>query len=86
MDALIDYCNQNQKSNMTFTYSTPSKYIEALKNENVTWPVIKNHDFLPYSFQHNTYWSGFFTSRPGLKKQIKDYSNMFHSQQKLYAR
>jgi hypothetical protein len=68
IDALIDYCNEHQKSNMTFIYSTPSKYIQALKKENVTWPVIKNHDFLPYAKEHSTYWSGFFTSRPGLKK------------------
>lgn len=71
---------------MTFIYSTPSKYVAALKDENITWPVIKNHDFMPYAKEHNNYWSGFFTSRPGLKKQVKDYSSLFHSQQKLYAR
>ena len=27
VDALIEYCNNNQKTNMTFVYSTPSKYI-----------------------------------------------------------
>lgn len=86
IDSLIDYCNENQKTNMSFIYSTPTKYVQSLKDENITWPVIKNHDFLPYAKEHNIYWSGFFTSRPGLKKQVKDYSALYHSQQKLYAR
>lgn len=71
---------------MTFIYSTPSRYVQALKDENITWPVIRNHDFMPYAKEHNNYWSGFFTSRPGLKKQVKDYSSLLHSQNKLFAR
>jgi len=68
VDALIEYCNNNQKTNMTFVYSTPSKYINALKEEQVKWPIVRNHDFMPYAREHNAYWSGFFSSRPGLKK------------------
>jgi len=86
VDALIEYCNNNQKTNMTFVYSTPSKYINALKEEEVKWPIVRNHDFMPYAREHNAYWSGFFSSRPGLKKQVKDYSSLYHSQQKLFAR
>jgi len=68
IDKLIDYCNQNQQSNMTFMYSTPQRYVNALKAENVRWPVIRDKDFFPYYEKHTQYWSGFFSSRPGLKK------------------
>ena len=51
--------------------STPQTFIDALKSENVNWPV-KTNDFFPYSANKNSYWSGFFTSRPAFKKQVKD--------------
>ena len=78
-DSLIDYCNKNQNTNMTFQYSTPSQYVKALKAENIHWPIVRNHDFFPYYEKHLQYWSGYFSSRPALKKQSKDYSNLFHS-------
>jgi hypothetical protein len=70
---------------MTFLYSTPQRYVNALKAENVRWPVIRDRDFFPYYEKHTQYWSGFFSSRPGLKKQTKDYSSLFNSQNKLFA-
>ena len=42
--------------------STPQTFIDALKQENIRWPV-KTDDFYPYSKDRNSYWSGFFTSR-----------------------
>ena len=86
LDAFVDYCNGVQKSNMTFAYSTPSKYLAALKQENLAWSVVRNHDFMPYQMNANKYWTGYFSSRPGLKKQVKDYSSLLHSQFKLFAR
>lgn len=32
------------------------------------------------------FWSGFYTSKPGFKKQIKDSSSLLTSVYKLYAR
>jgi hypothetical protein len=55
------------------------------KEKNVKWPVVKNTDFFPYVETHLVAWSGFYTSRPGFKKQIKVYSSLFHSQAKLFA-
>jgi hypothetical protein len=55
--------------------------VNALKTENITWAVIRNHDYLPYSWESDDdkksgvmssaikrHWSGYFSSRPGLKK------------------
>jgi alpha-mannosidase len=52
---------------MTFVYSTPTQYMDAIKKENVTWPQNYN-DFFPYASEKYEYWTGYFTSRPGLKK------------------
>lgn len=51
-------------------YSTPSCYLEAvLKFASVNqmqWPL-KLDDFFPYASNPQTYWTGFYTSRPTLK-------------------
>lgn len=70
---------------MTFVYSTPTRYVQALKNDNIRWPVMRNYNMFPYFRNHLIYWSGFFSSRPALKKQVKDYSSLFHSQSRLFA-
>jgi len=51
---------------MKVVMSTPGKYVDALKAENVTWPV-QYHDLLPYSDEKNDFWSGFYSSRPSAK-------------------
>jgi alpha-mannosidase len=59
--------------------------LDAIKKENITWPV-NYQDFFPYAAERYEYWTGFFTSRPGLKKQVKTYSSLFHAQSRLFAR
>jgi len=58
--------------------STPSTYIDALKGENVTWPTRYN-DMLPYSNKKDNYFTGYYSSRPGTKKFVKDNSATYHS-------
>jgi alpha-mannosidase len=74
---------------MTFVVSTPGRYVDALKKENVTWPI-KYGDFWRYFEDYKgkeyRFWTGFYSSRPTFKKHIKDASAQFHSQAKLYAR
>lgn len=84
MEKIIKYINENNKYNMKLIMSTPETYIDALKKEQITWPVYYN-DMFPYSDSHNDFWSGFYTTRPGTKKQIKDGSANFHASNKLYA-
>ncbi|RXG52060.1 Lysosomal alpha-mannosidase [Armadillidium vulgare] len=68
LDKLIKYVNELQSngSNINLVYSTPSCYLDALYNENTTWPT-KSDDFFPYASDSHTYWTGYFTSRPTLK-------------------
>jgi alpha-mannosidase len=61
IDSLIEYFNDNY-DDMTLLYSTPSTYIKALKESQLTWPS-KFGDMLPYSNGKNDFWSGFYTSR-----------------------
>ena len=49
------------------------------------WPT-KYDDFFPYSSDPHWFWSGFYSSRPGFKKQVKDSSSAFHAHSKLFAR
>ena len=58
--------------------STPQTYIDALKEENVTWPTQYN-DMFPFSDKKDNYHTGVFSSRPGTKKFVKDASATYHS-------
>ena len=75
---MIDYFNKNNHLNITWKMSTPSEYIDALKKENLTFPV-RYGDAMPYADGDNDYWSGYFSSRPGAKKQVKDASALMNA-------
>jgi len=84
LELLIDYVNKHNTANITLVMSTPSQWLEAVKKENVSWPV-KYDDIFPYSDAENDYWTGYFTSRPSAKKQVRDVSALMNAQSKLYA-
>lgn len=73
MDRLIEYFNAYPgNENITLMYSTPGMYLEALNNQtNVSWPT-EYYDMFPYADNPEDYWTGYFTSRPGAKKQVRD--------------
>ena len=85
VERMIDYFNKNNKSNMKFKMSTPGEYIEALKKENIVWPV-RYGDAFPYADGENDYWTGYFSSRPGAKKQVKDASALMNAQNRLFSK
>ncbi|KAL4086658.1 hypothetical protein PRIC1_013720 [Phytophthora ramorum] len=65
MDKLIHYVNQDARVNVL--YSNLSYYTDVKHAEGLTWSV-KTDDFMPYASDQDDYWSGFFTSRPTLKR------------------
>ncbi|XP_076867010.1 lysosomal alpha-mannosidase [Brachyhypopomus gauderio] len=69
MDKLIRYVNAQQAkgSQVNVLYSTPSCYLQELHLANLTWPL-KTDDFFPYADDAHNFWSGYFTSRPALKR------------------
>ena len=80
MDKIINAANARQIDGSKFNlfYSTPSCYVKALNEANQVWPV-KNDDFFPYGSDKNSYWTGYFTSRPSSKFKIRQGSNLLQS-------
>ena len=83
IDRLITYMNANMQ-NVTLFYSTPGMYLDALKAQNLTWPV-KYDDMFPYADFNNSYWTGYFSSRANAKKYIRDGSANLHASMKAYS-
>lgn len=84
MDKVIKYLNQYNKVNITFMYSTPSQYLDALRKDGVKWAT-KYDDGFPYSDNLEDFWTGYFSSRPTKKKETKDASANLHASQKMMA-
>ncbi|KAL9966329.1 hypothetical protein ACROYT_G024383 [Oculina patagonica] len=71
LDKLIKYVNADGRVNAF--YSTPTTYLDALYKANQTWEL-KTDDFFPYADCPHCYWTGYFTSRPALKRYVR-YNN-----------
>ena len=84
LDILVDEIQSNpQRYKINLVYSTPSCYLKNIhKQAHVSWSV-KLDDFFPYADAHNSYWTGYFTSRPGLKYQIVLGNNFLQAAKQL---
>ncbi|CAH1413663.1 unnamed protein product [Lactuca virosa] len=80
MDKLIHYVNKDGRVNAL--YSTPSIYTDAKLASNVSWPL-KTHDYFPYADSGDSYWTGYFTSRPALKGYIRSLSGYYLASRQL---
>ncbi|KAK0140408.1 Lysosomal alpha-mannosidase [Merluccius polli] len=69
LDKLIRYVNAQQAngSRLNVLYSTPSCYLQELHRANLTW-ALKTDDFFPYADNAHNFWTGYFSSRPALKR------------------
>jgi hypothetical protein len=59
-----------------FIYSTPSQYVDAIAAYDVKWPT-KYDDMFPYADTQDSYWTGYFSSRPNSKEYIRRASHNF---------
>ena len=50
-------------------------YLDALHRANQTWEL-KTDDFFPYADCPHCYWTGYFTSRPALKRYVRYNNNL----------
>ncbi|XP_059440629.1 probable alpha-mannosidase At5g66150 [Corylus avellana] len=80
MDKLIHYVNKDGQVNAL--YSTPSIYTDAKNAANESWPL-KTDDYFPYADGANSYWTGFFTSRPALKRYVRVLSGYYLAARQL---
>lgn len=83
VDKLIETFN-NRFTNYQLVYSTPGKFMEAIKEADVTWPV-KRTDMFPYADGEHAYWTGYFTSRATAKGFVRDLARGSHSSHKMSA-
>lgn len=64
---------------MHVMFSTPQEYFKELlasdqkANSDTKIQDVKADDFFPYADNSRQYWTGFYTSRPGLKYKTRDY-------------
>ncbi|KAJ1454800.1 galactose mutarotase-like domain-containing protein [Pelagophyceae sp. CCMP2097] len=84
LDKLIHYVNLNGTVNAF--YSTPTLYTDAKFEEafktNVSFEV-RTDDVMPLGDNSHNYWSGYFTSRPGLKRQVRFATNLLTAARQL---
>lgn len=80
MDKLIHYVNMDGRVNAL--YSTPSIYTDAKHASTESWPI-KSEDFFPYADKANAYWTGYFSSRPALKRFVREMSGYYLAARQL---
>ncbi|XP_062143909.1 alpha-mannosidase isoform X3 [Alnus glutinosa] len=71
-----------QDGQVNALYSTPSIYTDAKNAANQSWPL-KTDDYFPYADGANSYWTGFFTSRPALKRYVRVLSGYYLAARQL---
>ena len=79
MDPVIDYINANPAFGVNIHYATLNEYMTAVRSLNMSWPMYTN-DFFPYATDyHDSYWSGYFTSRPSQKRDTRRAQENLHA-------
>ncbi|CAF5185294.1 unnamed protein product, partial [Rotaria magnacalcarata] len=86
LDKLIRYVNAQQVngSGVNIFYSTPTCYLYALNKVNRTWTT-KTDDFFPVSLNPHGILTGYFTSRPALKRYERYSNNILQVTRQLNA-
>jgi alpha-mannosidase len=88
LDKLIHYINVNASKGgpVVAFYSTPSHYTDAkyamTKRDQIDWES-RFDDVMPLANAANSYWSGYFTSRPGLKRQVRMATNFLSAARQM---
>lgn len=68
-------------------YSTPSCYVKAVNQEldGVVTSQLKEDDFFPYATDLHAFWTGYYTSRPTLKRYERMGNNFLQVCKQLYS-
>ncbi|KAG2372905.1 hypothetical protein C9374_013027 [Naegleria lovaniensis] len=86
MDRIINYINSHDLG-MKVQYSTATEYFEELfksYGSTTKFPVVKQ-DFVPYADYPDSYWTGYFTSLPNLKRSARTAESILTTTEMLYA-
>ncbi|UJR27289.1 hypothetical protein I4U23_008584 [Adineta vaga] len=87
IDAMISTINNlqnrtNEKFKYNVHYSTPTCFVHAISKEKRSWPV-REGDFLSYAHRAHAFWTGFYTSRPGIKLYERSIGALYQSLRQL---
>ncbi|KAH8283706.1 hypothetical protein KR018_012605, partial [Drosophila ironensis] len=84
MDKLIKYVNERQLSGSRYNiiYSTPACYLNSVHQSVQSYPN-KTQDFFPYGSNTNSFWTGYFSSRPTQKRFERDGNHMLQVAKEL---
>jgi hypothetical protein len=82
LDKLIKAVREDGRVNVQ--HSTPYDYSVAKLQEQLTFPI-QTDDFFPYEDCPHCYWTGYFTSRPALKRYIRDVSAYYNVARQIQA-
>lgn len=89
MDALVRHINSNSnRFGATIKYSTLSEYFAEVRSwastSDTKFPLFMG-DFFPYADNEDSYWTGFYTTRPFLKKLSRQVQPALRSAEAVYA-
>mmetsp|Transcript_3054 Transcript_3054/g.4548 ORF Transcript_3054/g.4548 Transcript_3054/m.4548 type:complete len:1202 (+) Transcript_3054:113-3718(+) len=89
MDALIKHINANEnRFKVRLRYSTVTEYFRAVhewaREKTAEFPLFMG-DFFPYADNEDSYWTGYYTTRPFLKKLSRQVESTMRSAEALYA-
>ncbi|XXQ36900.1 Lysosomal alpha-mannosidase [Plasmodiophora brassicae] len=86
-EKVMDYINANKDVyGMELFYSTPRLYYESkMKAAPQSSMSVVTTDFVPYADGGDAFWSGYFTSRPGLKRDVRFSNSILQACQQVYA-
>lgn len=83
MDRLMEHINANSDSlNMRVQYSTLSDYFQAVAATETKHSVMEG-DFFPYADNEDSYWTGYYTTRPLLKQKSRQLSHILRACEQL---
>lgn len=83
MDLLIGEINKGNYG-VKIQYATLSEYFDAVFAAKKDFPLYKG-DFFPYADNSDSYWTGYYTTRPKLKGLTRQATSILHSAETAYA-
>ena len=87
IEKLMRYINEKEKG-ITIRFSTPSEYFDAVHAAAAVtatrFPSYEG-DFYPYSDDGKSYWTGYYTTRPNLKRSMREMAGLTTSAAFLFS-
>jgi alpha-mannosidase len=84
VDKLMHHANNDGRVHLL--YSTPSNYVKSKKaaseKASLKWELRKD-DLFPYADGPHRYWTGYFTSRPALKRLVRESSGFLQAARQI---